>query len=295
MRDDGSKDSPDKLAGARRRSAMWLRWLGAIAFVVFVTAGGVEWRVVWCAHHKYCKPAGIQSGHIKIVDDPKQDQPEAVGFVAERGEERNEYVTSTGPSSFAVSKGILAIADTVKQRVALFDADTLKYEKSIDEFHFPPQRVNLSGDILLVRARFGLSDNDAICSLSSGHCMSLSNASLDEVKKLRAEEQSLASIPGIPSGLAVSIPNLISVNPIGSDGDRNTYLVSRQRADAKNGIVSTCLKYSPGNVLLATSPPIPAYEDGVDVVDPIRVDENGTCYAMLVKQNDVQIWRWVTR
>lgn len=295
MHDSEARDSRIEPTDPRHSAGThWLRWAGAVAFLVLIIAGGLEWRVVWCAHHNYCKPTEVRNGHIRTVDDPKQDQPEAVGFAVESEEGRLEYAASTGPLSFAVSNGVLAIADTVKQRVAVFDADTLKYEKSIDKFNFPPQRINLSGDILLVRARFGLSDNDAICSVTAGSCTSLADVSLDEVKKLRVQEEALARTPEMPVKLEVKIPNLISVTAIGRDRAGNLYVLSKQGSGDKNAAVSIVLKYSPQNLLVATSPPIPADEGELDVLDRLRVDENGTCYAFFVKQEDVQIWRWVT-
>ena len=295
MHDNEARDSRNEPTDPKHKArTRWLRWAGAVTFVVLISAGGLEWRVVWCAHHNYCKPTEVRNGHIRTVDDPKQDLPEAVGFAVESEGERLEYATSTGPLSFAVSNGVLAIADTVKQRVAVFDADTLKYEKSIDKFNFPPQRINFSGDILLVRARFDLSDNDAICSVTTSSCTSLADVSLEEVKKLRVQEEALARTPEMPVKLEVRVPKLISVTPIGRDRAGNLYVLSLQGTGDKNAAASTILKYSPQNLLVATSPPLPTDENEVDILDRLRVDENGTCYALLVKQEDVEIWRWVT-
>lgn len=106
---------------------IWIASGGLIVFAILVAAGWLGWRFWWCPRHNYCQPTETSKRSIPNLDDPKKDDG-TLGFVLPSAANSGEDFSPTGPSSFAVSNGNLAIADTVNQRVAVFDANSLNFK-----------------------------------------------------------------------------------------------------------------------------------------------------------------------
>lgn len=297
MNNDLYKDGVHSKSTKGRSPFRWMRfgprgW--AIVILILFAAAWLGKLVLWCPQHNHCVQTETLTNVIRTIEDPRKNEPDALGFIPVPKANIEVGVEPTGPSSFAVSNGVLVVADTVRQRVAVFDSHTLQYRYSMDEFKFPPERVNLSGDNLLVRGGFGLSDNDAICSISNRHCRLLADVGIDERNRLREQQHALSHVENISQQIVAGTPRLVGADTIGRDSSGNKYVLIKQMIEGQGaGVASSVRKYSPEGRLMATSTPIPDKNE-VDLFDSVRVDEEGTCYALSVQQARVTIWRWVT-
>jgi len=156
-------------------------WLSLIAMAVLML---LAWLCfVWyCRTHpdwRFCKKEkesakcrNVESGDICIptVEEPSSTgaTESDAGFIPRRPASQGDEISMpSGPGSFDVAGGVLAVADPVHLRVLLEevrnvrDGREISWQKTL-KTSFPPVRVHLRGKYLLIQEYEGPSDNDVI-------------------------------------------------------------------------------------------------------------------------------------
>jgi len=251
-----------------------------------------------CRHHCWglCLPPFPTESAIEVISHPPTpDDPQKakLGFVPGNDipEGRHEARLPTGPASFAVSRGRLFIADPVRLRVAIFDTDTLAYQGEIP-LSFPPERVTISDRKLLIRSRYGLSLSDEVFDIAKQELEPKPEGvwTRDFIHQRGDEERQIVTqfpLPREPiNGRAV-----ISARAFGRDAKGDTFVVAQSRLGTK-ATVETIMKYSLNGQLLLESPPTPDEHNDLEVIDRVAVDEDGTCYVLIVKRSEAKVWSW---
>lgn len=251
-----------------------------------------------CRHHCWglCLPPLPTESTIQVISlPPTPDDPQKakLGFVPDNEihEGTHEERLSTGPASFAVSRGHLFIADPVRLRVAIFDTNTLAYHGEIP-VSFPPERVTISDGKLLIRSRYGLSLSDEVFDIAKQELEPKPEGvwTRDFIHQRGDEEREIVTqfpLPHEPiNGRAV-----ISARAFGRDAKGDTFVVTQSRLGTR-ATVETIMKYSPNGQLLLESPPTPDGQNDLEVIDRVAVDEDGTCYVLTVKRSEAKVWSW---
>lgn len=246
-------------------------------------------NAISCCSPPPCDPNNICFPTVREPADTSVNDS-TIGYVpGETDSHGRDVSVPTGPGSFDVSKGIVAIADPVHLRV-IVDQLQRKMPTHVITIQatFPPARVRLKDKRLLIQQYEAPSDNDLVCedvtTSKQDPCENLASPNMDASKreKLRSVQYDVLSrVPASPSTIKDK-DRLAGWEYLGEDDAQDDYyLVQYRRISPQPGSDLHFRKYSPSGSLLGESPPLPDI-NYVRIRDRARVDDTGTCYWLSV-------------
>jgi len=253
-----------------------------------------------------CRPGDICFPTVKEPLKEKAHESD-LGYIAGEAEAQGgEIRLPSGPGSFDVADGVVAIADPVHLRVVIdrLDGPTGPIHLMTIPTRFPAARVRLKGKQLLIQQYEAPSDGDLVCedltdiTVAISPCEDLGRPNIEdaEVERLRSLQYSIiARIPPPPSPIQ-DRDKLAGWQYLGDDSSKSNYYVVQYNPQAvANGGSFHFRKYLTDGHLADESPALPE-ENNVRVRDRARVDTNGVCYWLSVSGNGqpstaLHVWR----
>jgi hypothetical protein len=239
-----------------------------------------------------CPAVGANDICIPTVAEPSTEPTRqfAVGYVPpDYGTPGSEISLPVGPGSFDVSGGTIVVADPAHLRVILGALKRQRSGVTIQNWQevgtaFPPARVRLNQNRLLIQEYEAASENDAVCTLVPVHCDDLGRQDrkgidMDALRKLQTE---LVALRPSPKNPIADQESLAGWRYLGLDGTGNYYyLVNYLGTHAAEAGAFHFRKYSKDGRLLGESPSLPEDND-IRIRDRARVDSEDVCYWLSV-------------